>query len=184
MARNDAEKEAVIVASISELLSACPLNFDFPMGGAIEIPMDLEAMVIDAAKGSAALSLESACVLRNRLNQHNAYTLAIFSVRMAVHAVRTKAPEVLQTAIFGLLIDERFVDWRDFLGAISIIDNCANRLGVDLRQWTEKFEYLLSEPRRKSLFDGYFSRSAEMRTVEIMGFKAIESEHGLSFACR
>ena len=71
------------------------------------------------------------------------------------------------------MIDEDEVDYRDVLSALSIIEHYASKLGVNLHDLVLPLCVVASMDRRDTIINGYFSRTPEMRTIEVMGYKEV-----------
>jgi hypothetical protein len=173
-------KEAISDA-VDKFLSSCPNDFDFPAGGTTKIPLESELKMAKEIQDAMPLTSESLVPLRERLTIRRAYQLIIFAVRMAVLAARTGAAGLIDTAIYGLVIENGLVDWRDTLRALSIIEDCAKRLGIDFQNKIKQFENLMSDKSKKVVFEGYCSRAVEMRAVTAMGFIVENGEDGVSY---
>jgi hypothetical protein len=169
-----------ITDSVRFFLDSCPEDFVFPMGGDVAIPMQSEESLIACLEKISEIPNISVASLRCNLTVRETYRMLVFAVRMAVHAVRINAPHYLRTGLFGLFIDDKMVDWRDFLCALTIIDDCARRLALSLDDEPNLFSDWITVPNRE-IIDGYLSRSPEMRRVEVMGYVAQNRSDGLCY---
>lgn len=155
---------------IADFFRSRPSGCDFPTGGIIEIPLPSEQALLEAIEQSAPLGEAELLPFRKNLTIRDTYSLLIFAVRMAILAARTGAPGIFRAGLLGVVVDDEVADWRDVLTALSIIEDCASRIGLDFRSELEKALELATEGRRKTIHEGYLSRSPEMRTTRIMGF--------------
>jgi hypothetical protein len=152
---------------------------DFPLGVKC-IPTAEELDALAKTHRKLTIGIHEVEALRCLLDLRLAYNAVIFSLRMAVLGVRTHSPEPLRFGLVGLFLDNDMVDWRDMLGALAIAEYCASRVGTELRA-----EILgvtaLATPRRQRTIESYFSRPAEMRTPEVMGFRPLRGNDELFF---
>jgi hypothetical protein len=177
-------QNTAIAESVRAFIESCPADFDFPMGGTNAIPMKSENAILDSLEDAERLTRNAVIPIRDQLGLRQSYSMVIFAVRMAVLAVRTNTQHYLKAGFLGLAVAGRQVDWRDLLGALSIIEDCANRLGLEFRVEIEQCVALMADEARETLIDGYLSRLPEMRKVEVMGFVAQNCEAGLCYVCR
>ena len=91
---------------------------------------------------------------------------------MAILAARKRAVHILSASIFGIIVDDNLVDWRDTLVALLVIEDCAIRLGTELDLVVQDAARVASE-RRRSIIAGYLARPAEMRRIKVMRIEAI-----------
>lgn len=63
------------------------------------------------------------------------------------------------------------MDWRDVLGALAIFDVCGKRVGIDFQAKVELIASSGDAEKLRSTLDGFFSRDAEMRAVDVMRFQ-------------
>jgi hypothetical protein len=163
---------------IRRFLASGSAHFDFPMGGTTPIPMqseqDLVSLFIDAPRLTPSVAAE----FRSTLTRPDAYSLAIFAIRMAVLAVRTNSERTLVSSFWAIVIDNDVLDWRDVLACLAIIEDCCLRIGCNFHQLTHLHLDLATQRRRKTICDGYLIRSGVMRTVEVFGFKAVRGADG------
>ena len=109
------------------------------------------------------------------------YSIVIFGIRLAVYAVRNRDKSDYEYGILPLVAGAPKLDSREVLGALAIFENCGKQLNVDFRT---HLNFLLSNSRKtrfQSTVEGYFSRSDEMRKVEVMGFTQIGSGQDFAF---
>jgi hypothetical protein len=170
-----------LATSIHSFVRSFPKEAEFPLGGELEIPTQAERNLLRVLESGRPFPASTIASLRSELGIHDAYALVIFSVRMAVFAVRRNEAKPLLLGLMGLVIDDGKVDWRDILSALSIVENCAARLGIAFAPAMEEFYPLASPQRRDTIKDGYFAREPDMRKIEIMGFVASGSGKVLTF---
>jgi hypothetical protein len=73
------------------------------------------------------------------------------------------------------------VDWRDSIRALSLIEDSARRLGLDLRERMIPLRVLMTERQARTIFEDYFERPSEMRSIGVMRFRAIDTREGLLY---
>lgn len=156
---------------LEQFLMACPTDYDFPSGGVVRIPLESERqlMAVCQAGPPAENVIE---MFRQNLSSRDGYSVVIYSVRTAIYAVKGNSRDYLISGLIGLLLDDGIVDWRDVLGALSIIEECSTRLGINLQSEFDKILPLASQRRRKTILNDFYSRSKAQRQVTTMGFKS------------
>jgi hypothetical protein len=168
--------------SIKRFLEGYPDQTAFPLGKPVAIPTDAELTLLEAmAETVPALVGDLVSVRKNVKEVAHGYSLIQFAIRMAVLAVRRDNPDILITSLPGLILDDDKVDWRDILRALSIIENCAVRLGIEFRPAVENLCQFATPKRRHTIVEGYLVRSPDMRDVRVMGYAAQGEGRTLSF---
>lgn len=165
----------------AEYCSACPPDFDFPTGSSVKIPTPSECALAKAFEAALPTLRDQIYPIRKTLTVRNAHHLTIFAVRTALLAARSNSKNLIDVSILALLIDEGLVDWRDTLIALSLIEDCSKRVGVDFRRSIESHVALATDTLRKTIVNGYLARSEEMRSIKIMGFTSRDSDEGLVY---
>lgn len=165
---------------IRGLIDSYPRDFSFPLGDDLSIPLNSELAFLEA-NPITAIKTADLSGARLSLTLRDAYCLASFAVRVSVYAVRTNAPQCIEPGVLCLVLDDNIIDWRDVLAAISLVDDCANRLRVNLYSLFLNVAQLATEERQGTIFRGYFSRSAEARRISVFGYRAVETIAGLSY---
>jgi hypothetical protein len=172
-------EETVVNTAVNEYLAACPADVVFPMG-VNKIPDGAEIKLSQFLGSLPAMTQGEIASVRDELMIRQSYQMVIFAVRMAVWAVRVAEANKLISGLFGFALGGVQTDWRDFLGALSITEDCATRLELDFRCEIEGLRHLFDTTTIQTI-EGYLSRSAEMRAVEVMGFKAESCSDGLRY---
>ena len=173
-----------LVDSLTTFADSCGHEYEFPCGGDVPIPADTETALAAAFRDAPPSRAEDYSELRSSLSFRNCYACVTFGVRMAILAVRTDDIALLKVAMYGLILDNGQMDYRDMLGALAIVEECANRLGQDFTTEVSAVYDLIEDADVRATLDGYLSRSPEMRDVEVMGFTVIDQEEGLCFKSR
>ncbi len=114
--------------------------------------------------------------VRQVINRDDAYSFVTFAVRMAVHAARCKDATPIEKSLWMLSIDDNEVDWRDALVALAIIEDCSAQIGFNFTGRIAELARLAPSRRRKTIEDGYLSRTPEMRDVETLGYKPVNPD--------
>jgi hypothetical protein len=162
-------------------IRACPFGYHFTAGNPVPLPFPPERKFLDAIDGFPRIAAEELRDVRASLQYKDFYVLTTFAARMAILAVRTRDRALLRRAVIAFLIDDHLVDYRDALGRVAVLNDCAARLGADL-------EHLLRPHRdfcydcRWRLMQGFFQRLPEQKEVQVFGFHACEGEDGLEYA--
>jgi hypothetical protein len=173
----------MFVEAVSQILTEYPTHIEFPLGGNIEIPLPVEEQLASVIAEMHPANSDHIAAIRDELSRRQAYSLVTFAVRMSVSAVRTNSAPTLHCALLGLVLDDCLVDWRDILIALSIIEECAVRLGVDFANCMASIRDVAVDDRVTTIFDGYLSRPKEMRSVDVMNFQVEGAGETLTF-CR
>jgi hypothetical protein len=132
-----------------------------------EGPMEAEIRLYMALKKSVLIIEQEVNDVRSWLLFEQAYFLVNFARRMAVFAARTNDVDILIRCTIGFVFDDSLVEWRDILIDLSIVEDCAIRLGTDLVTAMEGSLRFASDKRRDTIV-GYYSRPQEMRGLEVM----------------
>jgi hypothetical protein len=142
------------------------------------IPFPSEILFLKVLDDWPTISAADATEIRASLNILDCYTLAAFAVRMAVYAARSGNPEPMQRAMVSfVLIGEDGLDWRDEIIYLSIINDCAVRIGIDLRATILAYESVASV-RRKNQLAGQHRGYA---SIESMGLRSREGPDGIEY---
>ncbi|HWE92735.1 MAG TPA: hypothetical protein VG269_02070 [Tepidisphaeraceae bacterium] len=168
--------------AIGAFLETIPSDVHYyGMGGDVEIPTSAELSLIRIFETLVLRSRDDVTAIAGELSTHQAYVLATFSVRMAIFAARTNALLELHASTFGMVIDDNLLDWRDVLVALSVIEDCAVRIGTDLSSIMQGAINVASDRRRYTIVSDYLSRSPEMRGIKVMGIEALGSGEKLRY---
>jgi hypothetical protein len=154
------------------------------MGGDVEIPTPAELSLVRAFEASPPRSREDLIPIARRLNLHKAYVLGAFALRMAVLAARSDAIRVLRSGIFGLVIDDDLIDYRDVLVVLSAIEDCSHRLGTDLKTVVEGAASVATERRYNTIVNDYLARPPGLRGLQIMRIEALGDGDKLEYRAR
>lgn len=146
-----------------------------------EMPTEAEVRLSEAIKRSAPISEQEVLLVRSRLDLEQAYFLVNFARRMAVYGARINDVDVLTRCTLGFVLDENLVEWRDILIDLSILEDCAVRLGADTEAVLEASLRFASDKRRETI-RGYCSRPPEMRGLKVMRVAVTGSGHELTYA--
>jgi hypothetical protein len=158
------------IDAIRTFLTSCPPIYDFPLGGSDAIPIEPEKRLLEALARIGQFELAEIPVVRQALTIRDAYSLVTFTTRMAIFSVRSGSTVPILTTIAMIVIDDGLVDWRDVLTALSIIEDCAARMSLDIGELLNSVIPLATEKRRHSIRNGYLGRPVAMRSPAVMGF--------------
>lgn len=162
---------------------SCPSDFDFPAGGNVPIPMQSEVAFVESLEESTPLAQATILAIGQELGLRQSYLCVIFAVRMAIFAARTGSAGYLRNGLHGLVFGT-LVDRRDLLGALSIIEDCAQRIAFDFLGELRTFRDAVHDAGVRATIEGYLSRLPEMRKVEVMGFSAAMGEEDIGYTPR
>jgi len=144
-----------------------------------EMPSEAEVRLFEAIK-CVPVSEQEMTKVRSWLNMEQAYFLVNFARRMAVYAARIGDVAILKRCVLGFVFDENLVEWRDILMDLSIVEDCAVRLGADLDTALKANLQFASDKRRETI-NGYCSRPPEMRGLKVMRIAVSGSGHELTY---
>lgn len=160
-----------------DFLSSCIASYDFPIGGIIPIPTNMESellsMLIEEPNGKNLLKK-----IRESLSLRESYNLASFAVRMAILAARRNDQRILEAAFWALLADEDLQDYRDTLTCLAIIEDCLARTGGNFQDLIDRHLGFASPARKDIIVRGYLPRSSHMRSAHTMGYEPVHDQDG------
>ena len=162
---------------VTVFLESCPPNFNFPLGGEVAIPQPSESCLLNYLLAGGGLTSADIVRMRKELARNDAYSLAIFAARMAVLSLERKQKELLESSFWALVVDDDRLDWRDVLVSLSIVEDCLLGHNGDIAGLIRSHAEIATE-RRKKIVLGYLKRRFKMRSVEIMGYKAVQVTDG------
>lgn len=145
-----------------------------------EMPIAAEVRLCEAIQRSIPISEQEVIKVRSRIDLEQAYFLVNFARRMAVYAARINEVGILKRCTLGFVFDENLVEWRDILMDLSIVEDCAVRLGTDIQEAFAENLRFASDKRRETI-TGYCSRPPEMRGLKVMRVAVSGSGHELTY---
>jgi len=150
--------------------------YDLP-GGAFPskypFPSEAELALLAALAGDKPPEQEDVIAVRGSLTRRQAYDLLIFACRTAILGARRGDRSVLRAGTYALVLDDDELDHRDVLVRLSIVEDCAKRVGGDLEAVMRDALPLASKHRHATIVNGYMSRPAHMRGLGVMGLAAL-----------
>jgi hypothetical protein len=156
-------------------------TYGFSGTGRLPIPSAEELNLLDAlrrARVTSRADLEALVPAEGDLTASD--YLITFAVRMVIHAARTGDPEPLTTALPLLAVDEE-ADFRDVLLALSVVEECGRRLGLDVDALLQSVAPLAGPRRRHTILRGFLSRDPGYRTTQVFGLAAFGEGETLRF---
>jgi hypothetical protein len=173
-------RSSLIIEDINRLSEAVHRGgYKAPFGGTPHIP--LPEALLEVLPAIVELSREDLEAMRAKVGRREARILDTFVMRMAILAVRRADPEIIKKSIVGLFLDNDVLDYRDVLTTVSIVNDCASRVGIDPREVIARFQAIANAHRWSTIIDGFFSRTPEMKKPETMGYKAIDGPDGIEY---
>jgi hypothetical protein len=170
-----------LLSAVSMFLKSCGRDYEFPAGGQHELLNHQEQELLESLR-ECGLSIEQQIfTLVKERDWSDCYSLVIFAVRLAILAVRQRQPSTYRTGLVALVAGSPKVDWRDVLGAFAIFDVCGKRVGINFQAEVEPIAGCGDAEKLRSTLDGFFSRDAEMRAVDVMGFQECGEGETLTF---
>src|SRR5262245_45559660 len=127
--------EHEVVCAIRKFVSSRRAVYDeFPSGGSLPIPQPVERSLLEVLERNQPIDSSTVSASCFEFSTGQADDLVIFSVRMAIYAARASLAHVLRAGMIGLVLDDNVLDERDLLSALSIIEDCASRIGADMQK--------------------------------------------------
>jgi hypothetical protein len=161
--------------SISRFVNARPDRFPAPAGGDNGIPLPAELELARAFRDSPPRLRADFGSAETPFKRRDAHTLVVFAVRMAIHSVRVNDPGILIDCANALVVDNDLADYRDILVALSIIDECARRVGLDGTVIFDTVANVATAERRDLIRKGYINRTPGMKAA-ITDWKLAEKD--------
>ena len=163
----------VLGAAIDAFFETVPPHVQYyGVGGNVAIPTVMEIAFLQVLTKTPPRTREDLVPIARRLTFDQATLLSAFSIRMAIHAVRTANLQVLSAGAIAMIMDDNLQDWRAILKYLSFLDDASARLGSDLSTTISDAHRLASDRRRETI-DAYYSREPFMRGIAAMRFEAI-----------
>ena len=121
--------------------------------------------------------------IRSLVDVTLAGTLLSYSMRMAILAVRGRDVRRLRDAVMGLVVDNDLVDFRDLVTHACLVYDAAKRTGVDPESlFRAAMRYAIAGRRR--LLEDYLAGPSYNKSIQSMGFDAVETKHGFAYQMR
>lgn len=155
-------------SALRAFLETSPLEPQKPSAGLAIISRPEELDLLQAVHSAGPLSEGMVAQLGQEVDLAQSYLLLDFAVRSAIYAVRAGSPRALHNGAFALVLDRDLLDYRDVLVALSVIEDCALRLGSDLKSSITPVLGIATEKRRDTIM-GYLGRPPELRGLGVMG---------------
>jgi hypothetical protein len=120
--------------------------------------------------------------LRGSTSMDDFYTLLSFSRRSAVFAMRDRKIEHVVDGLTAVaIIEQSRIDFRDALGALSLLYHAARVIGADVDGLFGKASSL-AEPKMSELIQGFLKRSEDQRDIQkSWGYTVVETKAGPGF---
>jgi hypothetical protein len=130
----------------------------------------------------AASDLAGRSRLRDSASMDDFYTLLAFSRRSAVFAMRDRQREhVIDGLTAVAMIEQSRIDFRDALGALSLLHHAARAIGANVDDLFGKASSL-AEPKMAGLIQGFLKRSEDQRDIQkSWGYTVVETKAGPGF---
>lgn len=167
--------------AVARFINTCGCDYEFPSGGRIELLNESESALFAILQSDELSTADKINIMSDGLDWSNCYSIVILGVRLAILGVRTTNITAYRCGILAFVAGGPKIDWRDLLGVLAILENCADRLDVSFQIESEKVLGLTNDAKMHSIVGGYFSRPDEMRSVDVMGFIAVGGAHDLTF---
>jgi hypothetical protein len=183
-AATDAERKRLEVTSSSQspMPEASYDRWQGELNLANPTHLPLDDQIVDLCRRFERTDEDDRAAVRRSISMDEFYTLLNFSRRSAVFALRDRRTELLRDGLLAIaLIEAERVDYRDILGALSLLYHVAPRIGADASQQF-KDAAALSEPAVAKLVTDFAARSPEHRDLrDAWGHVEIETASGVGF---
>lgn len=120
--------------------------------------------------------------LRDSASMDDFYTLLSFSRRSAVFAMRDRKTEHIIDGLTAVaMIEQSRIDFRDALGALSLLHHAARAIGAKVDGLFRKASSL-AEPKMSELILGFLERPEDERDIrKSWGYTVVETKSGPGF---
>lgn len=142
---------------------------EYPFGVGFDIPTGNELIALDILDSSDDIFSIIRGIKIFELD-YDGYDLWIFAIRMAIFGADKNKLDYFSRTIWCAVISMEFIDWRDALVGLSLIEDCGVRCGFDIFKIINNCTEFISDDGNRILH-GYQSRSDATRSTEIMGYK-------------
>jgi hypothetical protein len=168
-------------AAVTQFTESCGREYEFPAGGRIPFLTQQETELLEVLSKSDIPYDEKVVAMSEGRDWSDCYSIVIFGIRLAVWGVRSVSQRTFRYGVLALAAGMPKLDWRDVLGALAIFEVCGKRLGIDFQSEIEGTVALLNQDNLHSILNGFFTRTNEMRAVEVMGFKQVGEGREFTF---
>lgn len=168
--------------TVAQFLASCGQDYEFPAGGSVELLSTDEEQLYALLRDENLMITDKIRAMSEDLNWIECYKIVIFGVRLAVLGVRNSSEEAYKCGVIALIAATPRIDWRDVLGVFSLFECCGNRLRLSFQDELSRTVMYGNEKQLSPRIEGFFSRSDEMRGVDVMGFVEIASGKAWTFA--
>jgi hypothetical protein len=120
--------------------------------------------------------------LRDSASMGDFYRLLSFSRRSAVFAMRDRSTEHVINGLAAVsMIEPSRIDFRDALGALSLLHHAARSIGADVEDLFGRAASL-ADPKMSELIVGFLKRSEDQRDIrKSFGYSVVETKGGPGF---
>lgn len=168
-------------AAVSQLIDSCGREYEFPAAGKVKFPTPEEGKLFDALSHADISDTEKIVAMSDGRDWSDCYSLAIFGIRLAILGVRSASRQVFRLGLLAMLAGSPKLDWRDTLRALAIFEDCGRRLGFRFQSDILRTVIPSEQMSLYAVVNGFFERSEEMRTVDVMGIKPVGVGDELTF---
>jgi hypothetical protein len=183
-AARDAERKRLEVTSGSQspMAEASYDRWRGELNLANPTPLPLDDQIADACRRFERTDEDDRGAFRRSISMDEFYALLTFSRRSAVFALRDRRTDLLRDGLVAIaMIEAERVDFRDILGALSLLYHAATRIDADASQQF-KDAVALSEPAVAKLVTDFAARPPEHRDLrDAWGHVEIETASGVGF---
>lgn len=174
----------IVRDAMAKFLSSRGRNYEFPAGGLTEILTSSESALEVILSHAELNSADLIKVIWNGGEWTDYYPIVIFSVRLAIVAVREGRVDLFHKGVVVLLAAIPKIDWRDALGAMSVFNDCGHRLKVSFEAEASPLLGCIEVAETIALVKGFIQRSDKMKSVEAMGIEASGSNENLVYRAK
>jgi hypothetical protein len=168
--------------SVAQFIASCGQGYEYPSGGNVELLAPSEERIYVFLRDEAIATADKIRAMSEGLRPLDGYRIVTLGVRLAVLGVRNSSREAYKCGVVALIAGCPQIDWRDALGVFSMFECCGNRMKISFQDELSRTVKYGDEGKLSRTIEGFFSRTDEMRGVDVMGFIEIGSGNTWTFA--
>jgi hypothetical protein len=147
--------------------------------------LNLTSSPIDAAiekviRQFATLPPEQRSGIVQAFGSQHSFTLLIFTMRMALLAVRERSAQRVTQGLLALVIENARYDSREDLIMLSLLNHSAEKIGADPVVLFEQAA-LVATPQMAEHLKAFLQRAPGLKRIESMEFREVEAPDGFRY---
>jgi hypothetical protein len=178
------QSREILTRTVRDFIRSCGRNYAFPTGESQEQLNNNEEQLAASLQIGTLTDRQKIASLRAEFDWNDCYSIVTFGVRAAIFAARRSQLKLYRSGVLALCAGAPKVDWRDTLRVFAIFESCGNRLSVSFQDELRRVVCLMDEATMSDVIEDFFSRTAEMRSADALGFDEQGSGAMLTFQSR